>query len=163
MILWWFLPENHLKSLSSDFWSVLYHFHSNILVKSWWRNNLTQITKNYFVKNILKKAAFGPSSKIVNWLILHWPVTWYSVSWYVGMGRYWYRYRQYRHIGTFFSIGSIGIGNKKRLPNVSFPESVVSAISEYRQSKYRHIGVSAKMWYRPIPTGMPLYGHNYFW
>ncbi len=34
----------------------------------------------------------------------------------LGMGRYQYRYRKYRHIGTFFSIGSIGIGKHKTLP-----------------------------------------------
>ena len=43
----------------------------------------------------------------------------YSISLtgeYLGMGRYQYRYRKYRHIGKFFSIGSIGIGNQNMLP-----------------------------------------------
>ncbi len=31
----------------------------------------------------------------------------------IGIGRYWYRYRKYRHIGTIFSIDGIGIDNKK--------------------------------------------------
>ncbi len=30
----------------------------------------------------------------------------------LGKGRYQYRYRKYRHISKFFSIGSIGIGNQ---------------------------------------------------
>ncbi len=57
----------------------------------------------------------------------------------IGMGRYWYRYQQYRHIGILQyrywrpdtadtpGIGSIGVIGK---------------------GQYRHIGVSAKMWYR---------------
>ncbi len=56
------------------------------------------------------------------------------------MGWYQYRYRKYRHIGTFFRIGSIGIGNRKML---LFPAVSVSAISAYRQrsiSGYRRIG-----------------------
>ena len=36
-----------------------------------------------------------------------------SVESGVGMGRYQYRYRKYRHIGTFFSIG---IGKQKNVP-----------------------------------------------
>ncbi len=43
----------------------------------------------------------------------------------LGMGRYQYRYRKYRHIGTFFSIGSIGIGNQNMLQKLLAPENAV--------------------------------------
>ena len=43
------------------------------------------------------------------------------------MGRYQYRYRKYRHIGTFFGIGSIGIGKQKKCADTA--DTVVSAIS----------------------------------
>ena len=34
------ISENHaIKSLSLDFWSILYHFYSNIGIKIWPRNN----------------------------------------------------------------------------------------------------------------------------
>ena len=50
----------------------------------------------------------------------------------LGMGRYLYQYRKYRHIGTFFSIGSIGIGNKKSIGIIGISAKQISA--------YRRIG-----------------------
>ncbi len=69
------------------------------------------------------------------------------------MGRYQYRYWKYRHIRTLFSIGSIGIGNQKRLP--LFSNSV--GIGNIGVSEEVNIGISAKMWYRPIPSDMHQY------
>ena len=55
----------------------------------------------------------------------------------LGMGRYWYRYRKYRHIGTF-SVLAVS-ATKKKEPQLS------------RMGSIGNIGISAKLWYRPIP------------
>ena len=91
------------------------------------------------------------------------------------MGRYQYRYRKYRHIGTFFSIGSIGIGNRKKLPicrECSFRQYWYRQYRHIGRGQYQHIGVSAEksgigpsliIWYNisPIPPvffwpGLPI-------
>ncbi len=45
----------------------------------------------------------------------------------------------------FYSIGSISIGNQIKYPGIG-------SIGGICKGQYRHIGVSAKMWYRPIPN-----------
>ena len=63
------------------------------------------------------------------------------------MGRY--RYRKYQHIGTFFSIGIIGIGiGKQKYVELLYP--LVSAVLAV--SAKASIGISAKVWYRPTPN-----------
>ncbi len=70
-----------------------------------------------------------------------------SFQFIVGMGRY--RYRKYQHIGTFFSIGIIGIGiGKQKYVELLYP--LVSAVLAV--SAKASIGISAKVWYRPTPN-----------
>ncbi len=68
----------------------------------------------------------------------------------LGMGRYQYRYW---HIGTFCSIGSIGIGKPKMLPILPILQKLLYPVSAV--SSKASIGVSAKSWYRPIPNIYP--------
>ena len=74
----------------------------------------------------------------------------------LGMGRYQYRYQQYRYTGTFFSIDSIGIGNQKIFP-------ILIGIGSIGISAEVDIGISAKIWYRPSPTNYQIYWCSNQW
>ncbi len=73
----------------------------------------------------------------------------------LGMGRYWYRYRKYRHIGTF--LFPVSRRDEGELLNLSFLEWAVSEISSKRIPAYRGIGPSLN----GTPPLIPLIVINY--